>query len=359
VTTDGRYASLNCGVVIDRRGSAGSIPVDVFPRHEDTCGASADHDGIDATARWKIVAALAERLTPDIVDTISGTPTRPPDARAVGARVREVIPGLPEVERSVRVEGVVEHFSVGVPASEAAMTTLSVVPGMYPPRAVDDNPAFALAPMADPIGRIVVHDNIAIGWIVDRNGTGYHVATVDVSDSNRRRMGAVLERLALDGEAPSSAPGPVHARTGTYGAGGEMGTSELIRLGAPDAAVVLTELGANVPLPPGATFDDFIARRTKQAGVESEDGLRGTLEFAAACQWTAYWLDAQRSGDGAAMADAQAALDAVPNRPALVAPDGGGVVEMWRRIAEATRAGDRAKVGPAGYAGSCAAPGHA
>ena len=205
-TTDARYVSLTCGIVIDRGENANAFAVGVLASGFDMCDDGADRDVIGGSARWKIVATLAEHLTPAVVDAAFGTPIRANDASTVETRVREVIPGLPEIGRSIRSDGVIEHFPLALRANEPGLTTLSVVPGVYPPRAADNNPAL---------------------------------------------------------------------------------------------------------------------------------------------------------GNSTAIAEAQAALDAVPDRASLVATDGGGVTEASQRIADATRAGDPAKVGPAGYTASCASPGHA
>lgn len=56
-------------------------------------------------------------------------------------------------------------------------------------------------------------------------------------------------------------------------------------------------------------------------------------------------MAADATGDAAAAAEAVEVLTAVPTWEALVASDGGGVIEQHAEIAEAARRGDRGVVG--------------
>ena len=139
----------------------------------------------------------------------------------------------------------------------------------------------------------------------------------------------------------------VEARTGRFGMGGqsEDGSGEFIRLDAAGAADIVDELGEDIPLPPGGSFErlksTLLMPDPDGAGIEmSESGIENTLSYDAACQWTGYWLDGYERRDTRQKAAAQAMLDRIPSWPAIVSSDGGGVVDQLRRRAEGARAND-------------------
>lgn len=139
----------------------------------------------------------------------------------------------------------------------------------------------------------------------------------------------------------------VEARTGRFGLGprSEDGSGEFIRLDAPGSAGIVNELGADIPLPPGGTFERLkstLLRPDRDGhGVEmTESGIVSTLSYDAACQWTGYWLDGHERNDERQKAAAQAMLDRIPTWPAIVSSDGGGVVDQLVRRAEGARADD-------------------
>jgi hypothetical protein len=89
---------------------------------------------------------------------------------------------------------------VDLATSDGAPATaqLSIVTGVYPPRAADANPAFAPGqPFDDASWRMAVYDDVAIGWMVDDGGVGFQIATTDLSQGNLDVLGTLLERLAL------------------------------------------------------------------------------------------------------------------------------------------------------------------
>ncbi len=143
----------------------------------------------------------------------------------------------------------------------------------------------------------------------------------------------------------------VTARTGqrsqecwTVGDGTEWvcDSSELIRFPAADAQQVVDLLAVDIPLPPGVTFDRWKEHylNPNEQTWESETGIRGSLAFTAACEWTGYWLEAFDHGDSTTMADAQEVLDAIPTWPAVVAVDGGGIANALQNRADGARAAD-------------------
>ncbi|MGI8515844.1 MAG: hypothetical protein ACR2NT_12100 [Acidimicrobiia bacterium] len=119
-------------------------------------------------------------------------------------------------------------------------------------------------------------------------------------------------------------------------------SSELIRLPAADAEQVVDLLAVDIPLPPGVTFDRWKEHYLNPDAQtwESEIGIRGSLAFTAACEWTGYWLEAFDQGDSTTMAAAQEVLDAIPTWPAVVAVDGGGVADALQNRANGARTGD-------------------
>lgn len=177
----------------------------------------------------------------------------------------------------------------------------------------------------------------------------------------RRNRVAIAIAAAILGTATLAAATGVLTRTGIAAGGGEAGSGELLRLDADDAPEVLVELGADIPLPPGGSFDEIIADLPDEPTDQAEEGVRFTLEFNAACQWAGYWLEANEADDAEAMAEALTALDAVPEREALIAnsspPD--ALVRLWARIADAARSGDPEAMYNAGYGANCSgvAPG--
>lgn len=181
------------------------------------------------------------------------------------------------------------------------------------------------------------------------------VAVSGTRPSRRRRALAALCVVGVLGAgAGVAAANGLFARTGRHATGGEDGTGEVIRVDAPDAPAVVAQLGAGLPLPPGVSIDDVTApflggEPTEQA----ESGLEASIEFVAACKWATYWLESNTTGATAAMADAQAVLDVVPSWSALVAADGGGVIEMWRTIGDAAQAMDPVALNNAGYLVNC------
>lgn len=172
--------------------------------------------------------------------------------------------------------------------------------------------------------------------------------------TRRRRTFTALGIVAVLGTgAGVAAATGLFARTGQPGSGfGEEDASEQIRVDAPDAPDVVRELGDEIPLPPGISFDDVI-ELPDEPTTQTELGLQSTLEFEAGCQWATYWITSHETGNETAATDALTVLDAVPTWPATVATDGGGLVDMWQEIADAARAGDIAGVNDAGYTVNC------
>lgn len=174
----------------------------------------------------------------------------------------------------------------------------------------------------------------------------------------RRRHALVALAVAVAlgaGATGAAAAGGFFARTGNFASGtGEDGTGEIIDVGAADAMEVISQLDADIPLPPGGTWDDMAARFTDDPSLMAESVLRSTMEWNAACQWATNWLDAEAVDDRAAMAMAERTLQQIPSWPGMVAnnPDG-GVRRIWETISAAAGSRDATGLRAAGYTANC------
>lgn len=209
----------------------------------------------------------------------------------------------------------------------------------------------SLAPVTDsqiaglaerPVVRALCLD-ITTTAVIERSGTQ------DERTGHRRRRKlrvGVVALVATVGLGATSAAVAfvVQARTGLFGGGPgtEEGSGEFIQLDAPGAAAIIDEIGSRVPLPPGHDFAEWKMLNLRRAEdgygvVMTTSGIESSLQYVAACQWTGYWLEGYGTNDGGQMSRAQKMLDDIPTWPALVASDGGGVMEMLRRRAEGAR----------------------
>ena len=85
------------------------------------------------------------------------------------------------------------------------------------------------------------------------------------------------------------------AYTGLFGSGLEDGTGEMIDLGAPDVAAVWRTLLGVHPLPPGGSWDDFLAseQRNGRNTLMSQSVMAQQVAYEALASerrrgWTAY-----------------------------------------------------------------------
>ena len=154
----------------------------------------------------------------------------------------------------------------------------------------------------------------------------------------------VAVAAALGVAATAAAADLLQAHTGLFGGGPgtEDGSGEFIRLDASDAARVVDRIGSHIALPPGANFDRWKANNLGasflgRGASMTTSGIRASLEAAAACSWTGYWLDGYRRGDEPQKAMALTVLDEIPTWPATVASDGGGTVASLKIRAEGAR----------------------
>lgn len=121
--------------------------------------------------------------------------------------------------------------------------------------------------------------------------------------------------------------------------------SEVIDTSAPDFPEYLrASLSSDATLPPGINHDELIeriiAQSTANPGLTQEVGFRRTYEMIAHCGWMAEWQQATRDGDTEAANRAVVELQAATEWRALVATDGGGIMDLYRDVAESAAAGD-------------------
>lgn len=95
----------------------------------------------------------------------------------------------------------------------------------------------------------------------------------------------------------------------------------------------IDEIGAGVPLPSGGSFDS-VRRTAVAAGSQSRAGIAGMLGFNAACQWYAHWYHAHTAGQDDVAASTVDILRQVPTWAPIADVDGGGVVQLFRELAD-------------------------
>jgi hypothetical protein len=173
--------------------------------------------------------------------------------------------------------------------------------------------------------------------------TDDHLAGLDLGPAPRpaprRRKRLVAAGVGLAAAVAVGVPaaaGQFTARTGVPASGGEEGTSERIRLDAPDVGDVYAQYTSRKKLPPGGTWDAFHDRMAKvpaDSAVVPEEVVAGWVAWEARCQWERAWL---RDVPGA-----QAVVDDLQTWPEFTAKDAGGVgTRILREMAEQTRRGD-------------------
>jgi hypothetical protein len=116
-----------------------------------------------------------------------------------------------------------------------------------------------------------------------------------------------------------------------------------------DFAEALQQYTAQLPLPPGADRDAYVADVRAQ-GLErpmavSDVATRSMVAYYGVCTWVAAWDVRDRAGDASGAAEAVTALRRAVAAPALSRTDGGGVVANVEQVADAAARGDRDRVG--------------
>jgi hypothetical protein len=175
-----------------------------------------------------------------------------------------------------------------------------------------------------------------------------------LSRGHRMLVGGLIVLAGAGVAVPATALTAWLARTGEFGdpaTSTEVDDTEWIDLGAPDAPqVVIDAYPSYLTLPDdvlqGAAIADvsrIFERMSADAGGQAlaQEGLMiQTYEGFAMCAWTDEWLDAHESSDAARADRAATWLSDTKNYPALVANDGGGVIDAILGFASAAHEGD-------------------
>lgn len=103
-----------------------------------------------------------------------------------------------------------------------------------------------------------------------------------------------------------------------------------------ERAEAIARLGADIPLPPGGSFDALL----EVDYTEDEKGLAASLAFNAWCQWTGLWLQGALDQEPNKSAEALAVMEEVPSWPQLTEVDGGGVIAGLEAVVAFARGGD-------------------
>lgn len=181
----------------------------------------------------------------------------------------------------------------------------------------------------------------------------------------RRRRHQALVAAAISGSLVLATPAAanwVSARTGWFGSPGmtENDTSELLRPDSPEIAAIVENHGRDYPLPPGGSYAGVVERlrrHTRERGPEltQDTGVRAMVAWESVCQWEGLWLSADNAGETDRRRNAGVVLEEAATWPIFAQVDGGGVVELRRRVGAAAAAGTRAPV-EQDFRANCAGP---
>jgi hypothetical protein len=164
--------------------------------------------------------------------------------------------------------------------------------------------------------------------------------------ARRTIAGIALAATLVAGGATAAAAGWTSVHTGTFGHRGDTEDTpgrELLNLAGDDMPQVALHLAKGIPFAPGDDAQAYIPR-LRHSGEMQADGIRSTLTMDALCGWYGSWLQANQRGDTAAQARATAILEQAPTWPVVVANDGGGVVTLYRQVAQGARDGEPAVI---------------
>lgn len=175
-----------------------------------------------------------------------------------------------------------------------------------------------------------------------------------ITRGHRILVGGLIVLAGAGVAVPAAALTSWLARTGEFGdlaTSTEVDDTEWIQLGASDAPqVVIDAYPDYLTLPDDVPQEAAIAdvsrlfdRMAAEAGGQAlaQEGLMTqTYEFFAVCAWTGEWLDAHESGDASRADRAAHWLGDTESYPAVLAHDGGGVIDSLLGFAAAARDGD-------------------
>ena len=151
------------------------------------------------------------------------------------------------------------------------------------------------------------------------------------------------------------------AQTGTTcGAGTECNPDdEWIDTSAPDLAEYAGSVIPSLPLPDPMTSDDLVravdAQLSANPGMQTETGIQRTFETIAYCAWVERWLELDDRGDVEGRTAAGVILQEAATWPAIVATDGGGIVDMLQAFGDLAAEGSRDAVQATAQMNACEA----
>jgi hypothetical protein len=120
---------------------------------------------------------------------------------------------------------------------------------------------------------------------------------------------------------------------------------------------VASQYPDSLPLPDGVDQEAVISTVsfsiTRLGGIRQEIGVDLAYEAYIYCRWVDVWLESDARGDAVDREYAAKIMTEATAWPALVASDGGGVVDQQKRFAAAATNGDRTEVQAAFDANAC------
>ena len=190
VTPDNRMVNLRCGLSPVGGGAVGSAAM--ADSRRDYCGDGFDNLGLDPVSRRQLAARLADAFSSDAVTAGFGQPVAPTTEDPRVVQRLTAFRGTPVEFSAVQSDGVLRtaNLSAGVDAYD---TELTLIHGVWPPRAADAVPANAL--VAGGASRFFHYDDVAVALVIADDGTGYHLITTDLTESHLARLGNLLDDL--------------------------------------------------------------------------------------------------------------------------------------------------------------------
>lgn len=188
-TTDQRLITIRCGL----RPIGGGTPETggLLDADRDTCDDGVDNLELDPTSRRTLAARLAAEFPTNIVSPGFGQPDTSPEATAVAQIVNDYAGGSRPFG-AMQADGVLRVANLSPVVGEPATTELTVINGIWPPDG--DGSAFDDTYANNPQGRFYTYGDIAAALVV-ADGTGYHIATTDLSETNLVALGTLLQEL--------------------------------------------------------------------------------------------------------------------------------------------------------------------
>lgn len=190
VTPNQRMVLVRCGLSPVGGGAVGSVSM--ADTRRDYCGDGFDNLGLDPVSRRQLAARLADAFSSEVAISGFGQPVAPTTQGPLVIQQLTAFRGAPVEFDVEQARGVLRtaNLSDGTGAHD---TELTVIHGIWPPRAADANPANALT--AGGASRFGHYDDVAVALVVADDGTGYHVITTDLTDSHLTRLGDLLDQL--------------------------------------------------------------------------------------------------------------------------------------------------------------------